>query len=264
MQTQNKAEFYIFHAQILAKAWIRTNLQTHTKQGCWAMAWSEFFNSIQVNAARRAWNRSWGRRGRPFVYPIFCSSSPISEKPFSRVRACSASMGRRAPPTTVWVTTGRLINKTEFLSKIASFSGKNSYQWIIRAILHNNTNFHAHLIDRSLNNEQNMWGTIEKIVFLFTSGPPRSSSRGALKVEQLICSTTVVDGTAPYKLCFKCIRGTDHQLCTASHWMSRAELICQLAIRRITAQICDHTWQLQMKSELIFLAARPPESANRA
>lgn len=168
------------------------------------MAWSEFFNSIHGNAARRAWNV---RRGRPFVDPhffFFFSSALISEKPFSRVRACLATMGRRAPPTTVWGATGRYKKKTELSSKKSRFSGKNSYQWMNHVILHNNTHFHAHVIDRSLNNEENMRGTIQTIAFLITFRPPRSSSRGALKVEQSICSTPVVHGTAPYKLCFKC------------------------------------------------------------
>jgi hypothetical protein len=115
-----------------------------------------------------------------------------------------ATMGRRAPPTTVWGATGRYKKKTELSSKKSRFSGKNSYQWMNHVILHNNTHFHAHVIDRSLNNEENMRGTIQTIAFLITFRPPRSSSRGALKVEQSICSTPVVHGTAPYKLCFKC------------------------------------------------------------
>lgn len=103
-------------------------------------------------------------RGRPFVYPIFCLAAPISEKPFSRVRSCSATRGRRHQ-LQYEPLLGASSRKLIFPLKITFFSEFSAVnQWFMQFCIII-TNFQAHLIDRSFNNERNVRKSIVKTDF---------------------------------------------------------------------------------------------------
>jgi hypothetical protein len=116
--------------------------QTHTSTVLLSFGSARCFSTLHVyHSTHELETGVETERGRPFDYLNFCLAAPISEKPFSRVRSCSATRGRRHPLLQYEPLLGASSRKLIFPQKKVNFFRSFSCERMIHAILHKNNNF---------------------------------------------------------------------------------------------------------------------------